>query len=319
MSNQGKPVSAPRRMAPMSPGRRLAVASLLFSLSSSASATAQMPGETAGFVIQLGDDTIAVEQYRRSSHDLESELAVRVPFARRVHFLAALDTAGRVRRFDMTVRPLTRSAGPPATSTITFHRDSADLTLTIGDSVRRLRIPTRPGTVPLSAFSASLIELATIQAKRAKRDSVEFDWLALGSPEATQSYVAKRSKDWVAIGFLGNALLARVDGRGRILELDGRETTQKVHVTRVKNVNVGAFATAIAQTETASGPAGQLSPATRSGPRWLRRTCCWTTGAPESAGARSSAAWSPGTRCGAWGRTPLPNSPPTRTSGWVTR
>lgn len=244
----------------MSQRSRLAVASLLLSVSHSVSAAAQMTGETAGFIIQLGNDTIAVEQYRRSAHDLESELAVRVPFARRVHFLASLDSAGRVRRFDMTVRPLTNSAGRPATSTVTFHKDSADLTLTLGDSVRRLRIPTRPGAVPLSAFSASLIELAVVQARRTKRDSVEFDWLALGSPEATPSYVARRGKDSVAIGFLGSRLLARVDGKGRILGLDGRETTQKVRITRVKDVNVGAFATTIAQEETARGPAGQLSP-----------------------------------------------------------
>jgi hypothetical protein len=247
-------------MALMVPRSRLAIASLLVSLSHPVSAAAQMSGETAGFVIQLGNDTIAVEQYRRSAHDLESELAVRVPFARRVHFLAALDSAGRVRRFDMTVRPLTRSAGRPATSTVTFHKDSADLTLTLGDSVRRLRIPTQLGAVPLSAFSASLIEIAVMQARRTKRDSVAFDWLALGAPDATPSYVAKRGKDSVAIGFLGSRLLARVDGKGRILGLDGRETTQKVWITRVKEVNVGAFATTIAQEETARGPAGQLSP-----------------------------------------------------------
>jgi hypothetical protein len=221
---------------------------------------AQSSGETAGFIIQLGRDTIAVEQYRRSDRALESELAVRVPFARRVHFLAALDTAGHMTQFDMTVRPLTHSVGRAATSTVTFHGDSADLTLMLGDSVRRLRIPTRPGAVPLSAFSASLIEQAILQSRRAGRDSVEFDWLALGSPAATPSYVARHGKDSVAVGFLGNPLLARVDGRGRLLGLDGRETTQKVVVTRVKAVNVGAYATAIGQAETAHGPTGQLSP-----------------------------------------------------------
>ena len=236
----------------------IVLASILFAPPSEA--TAQARGETAGFVIRLGRDTLAVEQYRRSATALESELAVRVPFARRVHFLAAIDTAGRMTRFDLTVRPLTNSAGAPAKGTIIFHGDSADLTLTLGDSTRSLRIATRPGAVPLSAFSAALVEQAILQARRARRDSVAFDWLALGSPQAAPSYVARRGKDSVVVGFFGNPLFARVDGRGRLLGLDGRETTQKVFVTRVRQVNVGAFATALAQAETAQGPAGQLSP-----------------------------------------------------------
>ncbi|HEY8258007.1 MAG TPA: hypothetical protein VIG08_10160, partial [Gemmatimonadales bacterium] len=260
MSAPGKPLRAPGRTGVMAVFARAAIAILLVLSLCHGILAAQSSGETAGFIIQLGRDTIAVEQYRRSDRALESELAVRVPFARRVHFLAALDTAGHMTQFDMTVRPLTHSVGRAATSTVTFHGDSADLTLMLGDSVRRLRIPTRPGAVPLSAFSASLIEQAILQSRRAGRDSVEFDWLALGSPAATPSYVARHGKDSVAVGFLGNPLLARVDGRGRLLGLDGRETTQKVVVTRVKAVNVGAYATAIGQAETAHGPTGQLSP-----------------------------------------------------------
>lgn len=224
------------------------------------SASAQARGDTAGFIIRLGTDTLAVEQYRRSATSLESELAVRVPFARRVHFLAALDSAGRMIRFDLTIRPLNHGAGAPARGIITFHPDSADLILTLDDSTRTLRIAAHAGAVPLSAFSASLVEQAIIQARRAGGDSVAFDWLALGSPEAAPSYVVRRGKDSVAVGFFGNPLYAKVDRGGHLLGLDGRETTQKVVVTRVREVNVGDFATAFARAETRNGPPGQLSP-----------------------------------------------------------
>lgn len=223
-------------------------------------ASAQARGDVAGFIITLGADTLAVEQYRRSPTALESELAVRVPFARRVHFVAALDSSGRMTRFDLTIRSLNHNSGPPAKGSIVFGHDSADLTLTLADSTRTLRIAAHPGAVPLSAFSASLVEQAILQARRAGGDSVAFDWLALGSPEAAPSYVVRRGKDSVAVGFFGDPLHARVDGRGRLLGLDGRETTQKIWVTRVKNVNVGAFATAFAHAEMKRGPPGQLSP-----------------------------------------------------------
>ncbi len=223
-------------------------------------ASAQARGDIAGFIITLGDDTLAVEQYRRSADALESEIAVRVPSARRAHFLAALDASGRMTRFDLTIRPLNQNSASPAQGTIVFGRDSADLTLTLGDSTRALRIATPLGAVPLSAFSASLVEQAIMQARRAGGDSVTFDWLGFGSPEAAPSYVVKRGKDSVAVGFFGDPLYARVDRRGRLLGLDGRETTQKVVVSRVHDVNVGAFATAFARAEMAHGAPGQLSP-----------------------------------------------------------
>jgi hypothetical protein len=250
------------RMRNQAGGRRCPLRAAILAVilvASPSAAAAQARGETAGFVIQLGSDTLAVEQYRRSATALEGELAVRVPFARREHFLAAIDTAGRMTRFDLTVRPLVHSTGPPTKGTILFHGDSADLTLTLGDSIRSLRIATHPGAVPLSAFSASLVEQAILQARRARRDSVAFDWLAVGSSQAAPSYVARRGKDSVVVGFFGHPLFARVDGHGRLLGLDGRETTLKVLVTRVREVNVGAFATALAQAETAEGPAGPLS------------------------------------------------------------
>ena len=223
-------------------------------------AAAQARGELAGFIIRLGDDTLAVEQYRRSATALESELAVRIPFARRVHFLAALDSAGRITHFDLTIRPLNNNSGPPAKGAIVFRGDSADVTLTVDDSTRTLRLAARPGAVPLSTFSAALVEQAILQAQREKKDSVAFDWLALGSPRAAPSYVMRRGKDSVEVGFFGYPLYAKVDRRGRLLGLDGRETTQKVMVSRVREVNVGAFATAFAQAESSGGPAGQLSP-----------------------------------------------------------
>ncbi|MGH7500029.1 MAG: DUF2911 domain-containing protein [Gemmatimonadales bacterium] len=244
----------------MGSGPRTIILAVALSCITHVAVVAQARGEMAGFIIRLGGDTIAVEQYRRSATALESEIAVRVPFARRVHFIAALDSTGRMTRFDLTIRPLNHNAGPPATGAMVFKGDSADLTLTLDDSTRTLRIAARPGAVPLSAFSASLVEQAILQAYGEKRDSVAFDWLALGSPRASPSYVVRRGKDSVVVGFFGDPLYGRVDRHGRLLGLDGRETTQKVMVTRVREVNVGAFATAFAQAEASRGPAGQLSP-----------------------------------------------------------
>jgi hypothetical protein len=230
------------------------------SLLLAARAAAQERADQGGFIVRLGTDTLAVEQYARTSTKLESELALRVPYARSVHYIASLDSAGHVARFDLTMRPLAAGVGTPARGTIVFRKDSADVTLTLGDSTRQQHIAARTGAVPLSMFSHALVEQAILQARRSGEDSVAFDWLALGSPEAAASYVVRRGKDSVAVGLFGNPLFAKVDRRGRLLGLDGRATTQKVVVDRVREVNVGDFSTAFARAEMANGPMGQLSP-----------------------------------------------------------
>jgi hypothetical protein len=223
-------------------------------------AAGQQRSDQGGFVVRLGSDTLAVEQYARTSTKLESQLVLRVPYARSVHYLATLDTAGHIVQFDLTMRPLATGVGSPARGTIVFRADTADVTLTLGDSTRQQHLAARPGAVPLSMFSHALVEQAILQAKRSGGDSVAFDWLALGSPEAAPSYVVRRGKDSVAVGLFGSPLFAKIDRRGRLLGLDGRATTQKVVVDRVREVDVGDFATAFARAEMANGPMGQLSP-----------------------------------------------------------
>jgi hypothetical protein len=216
--------------------------------------------DQGGFIVRLGSDTLAVEQYARTDTKLESQLALRVPYARRVHYIAALDSAGHVTRFDLTMRPLATGVGAPALGTIVFRGDTADVTVTLGDSTRQQHIPARAGAVPLSMFSHALVEQAILQARRSGLDSVPFDWLALGSPEASASYVVRLAKDSVAVGLFGRPLFAKVDRRGRLLGLDGRATTQKVVVERVREVDVGSFATEFARADMAGRPMGQLSP-----------------------------------------------------------
>jgi hypothetical protein len=242
--------------------RRSAIAFLALSVSLllAVPSGAQERADQGGFIVRLGSDTLAVEQYARTSTRLESQLALKVPYARSVHYLASLDSAGHVSRFDLTMRPLATGVGAPARGTIVFRGDSADVTLTLGDSTKHQHIAARPGAVPLSMFSHALVEQAILQARRSREDSVAFDWLALGSPEASESYVVRRGKDSVAVGLFGSPLFAKVDRRGRLLGLDGRATTQKVMVDRVREVDVGDFATAFARAEMAAGPMGQLSP-----------------------------------------------------------
>ena len=215
-----------------------------------------------GFVVCLGTDTLAVERYTRTATMLKSEIILRGPATRRATYTAVLDVRGDVRSFALAMDPLVPgpSAPKPSRGTLWFRGDTADISLTLGDSTRTIRVAARPGSMPLAAFSHALVEQAILQAKRTGRDSVEFDWVGVGASKAYPAYVTGRQDGSVVVGFFDAPAVATVDEQGRMLTLDGRATTAKVEVQRVKEPDLEHFARSFAEAETARGPVGQLSP-----------------------------------------------------------
>jgi hypothetical protein len=132
--------------------------------------------------------------------------------------------------------------------------------LTLGDSTRTIKVAARPGSMPLAAFSHALVEQAILQARRTGKDSVEFDWVGVGASKAYPAYVTRRQDGSVVVGFFHAPAVVTVDGEGRILTLDGRASTAKVEVQRVKAPDLEHFARAFVAAEAAWGPVGQLSP-----------------------------------------------------------
>jgi hypothetical protein len=141
-----------------------------------------------------------------------------------------------------------------------FRGDTADVQLTLGDGTRVLKVPARPGSMPLAAFSHALVEQAILRASRLGLDSVAFDWVGVGAPVAYPAYVSRREDGAIVIGFFDAPAVATVDSAGRMLSLDGTATTAKVEVRRVQGPDLEHFARAFAAAEAAHGPVGQLSP-----------------------------------------------------------
>jgi hypothetical protein len=222
---------------------------------------AQRPSDE-GFVVCLGEDTLAVERYSRSATTLESEIVLRVPAARRVTYTAALDPVGDVESMDLVVTPLLASSLPPRVSRgrLRFRGDTADVQLTLGDTTRVLKVPARPGSMPLAAFSHALVEQAILRASHLGLDSVAFDWVGVGAPVAYPTYVTRRHDGAVVVGFFDAPAVVTVDSTGRLLALDGSATTAKVEVRRVQAPDLEHFARTFAAAEAAHGPVGQLSP-----------------------------------------------------------
>src|SRR3954447_20564874 len=62
--------------------------------------------ERGAFVARLGSDTLAVESFTRSAARLESDLAVRVPRPRLLHYSPTLNPDGPIAKLVITGRPV---------------------------------------------------------------------------------------------------------------------------------------------------------------------------------------------------------------------
>jgi hypothetical protein len=227
-----------------------------------ATGSAQGGSGAEGFVVCLGEDTLAVERYSRSATSLESEIVLRAPAARRVTYTAALNRTGEVQSMELVVTPLLAGSRTPRVSRgdLRFRGDTVDVLLTVDDSTRHLKVAARPGSMPLAAFSHALVEQAILRASRLGLDSVAFDWVGIGAPVAYPAYVTRRGDGAVAVGFFDAPALATMDSSGRMLALDGTATTAKVVVQRVAAPDLERFARTFAEAEAVHGPVGQLSP-----------------------------------------------------------
>lgn len=220
-------------------------------------ATMLAQGQHAGFVVTLGNDTIAVERYTRTATSIEGDLLNRTPRTRAVHYVATLD-GSRVRKLEVAIRQPPATT-PGLTGTVDFGKDSATVNVRLGDSLRTFAMAVGPESGPTLNNSFALIEQSIMRRLATNRDSVPFDLVPVGPTTPTRSFVVRRGRDSVVVGYFGLPGLAEVDAGGRLLGYDGRETTVKVIVHRVPDVDIEGLLTRYAAMDAGGQSMGQLS------------------------------------------------------------
>ena len=231
----------------------------------SAPAPAQRP-EGAAFVTTLGQDTVAVERYTRTADRIEGDIALRTPRARSIHYVAHLDRAGRVGRFEL----VSRFPGSPADSAPLLERyatltDSA-LTLEVrrsgqADTASSGRFVARPTALPIVQSSSAFYEQMVRQARAAGADSMAVEQYLFGPKPLFAGYVRVSRDGSAELGFGGPPLLARVDAAGRLLSVSARLTTVRTETVRVpeSRLDVARVAQGWLARERASGAPGLYS------------------------------------------------------------
>lgn len=242
----------------MIPIARLRTAALLSMLVVTPLA-AQRGKVTGAFVVRLGADTIAVERYHRKGNRIEGTEAIRTPATTLRHYVATVGPGGRVQSFQYDAHRVAGGA-PPTKGMIRFGADTTTVTATINGRDTTMKFAVRNGT-PYVNFSYGIMELAMMRVRASKADSSVLDLVMIGNPQTVPATIRRVGRDTLTIAmFEQSSYRARVDKAGRIMGLHGLNTTQKVLVDRVKDVDVAAMAAEWARRDAAGQTIGVLSP-----------------------------------------------------------
>jgi hypothetical protein len=222
------------------------------------SLSAQASGETAGFVVTIGRDTLAVEQYTRAADRITGALVSRTPRTVTRSYTAWLNADGSVQRMEMTSR-VPGTTQPPTVATSQFVRDSVITRIQRGDSVYQFRVAAAHA-FPLVNYSHVFYEAALMHARALHADSLALTLVPIGSNQSYAMSVRTLGADSMLLVNLAGTQRVAADAHGRLLGLDGMQSTQKFVVTRVASVDVNAFAAEFTRRDAARQGMGALSP-----------------------------------------------------------
>ena len=225
----------------------------------------QAQTEHGAFVMTLGKDTVAIDQYASTARFLDGALLLRSPVTRVASYKARLREDGTIVRIETRWWTPAPDAGPPQPPDMvaTFSDDSVRIDYMRGDQIQTTTVAARRGTVPLvhSVYSAVLYEQALRQGFAGNGRDFSANWLALDRrAQVSNTPVARRGEDSVSIGYFAGTLVAKVDDTGHILGLHGRESTAKYEAQRVADVDMELMAADFGARDAAGQGLGTMSP-----------------------------------------------------------
>jgi hypothetical protein len=218
---------------------------------------APAPAESGAFVVTLGTDTLAVEQFSRVGNRIEGELVSRTPRTMVQRYVVSLDPSGRPTRFEHQARLADGSPVPNAarSTVLAFGTDSVTA-LVQRDTMVTVRAAAREA-FPFINTAVSLYSPAIRALIASSRDSASFvTYNANGQRGALPIARKGPNRYWVYV--FGSPQEVTTDDRGNVLAVDATRTTIKF-MARRSTVDLPALVAAFAQRERESRP-GPLSP-----------------------------------------------------------
>jgi hypothetical protein len=216
--------------------------------------------ETGSFVVRLGNDTLAVEQFVRAPGHLSSHLVTRSPrtVLRRIH--ADLGPDGAVRRLVMHSQVMNDPTLLAQVITVRLGGDSADVRVARGDTVRNLRVATPSGAWPWIGDSYAFAEQALRATRGMRADSVVLPLIPVGAQNTVPGTFRRLGRDSVTLRTGAGESRMATDAAGRVLGVASPNSTRQVTVERIAATSAYDMAGRFALAERSGRAMGTLSP-----------------------------------------------------------
>lgn len=205
-------------------------------------ASAPAEAEGGGFVVTLGNDTVAVERFVRTATRLEGAMMYRTPSTGIARYAVDFDAGGRPLRYEVAVTRPDSSPfpGAPRRTTVTFG-DTIRFEAQRDTAIRR-SLAGGAGAMPLLANSFALYETALRALRATRADTGAMQFYVAGAPRLTAWPVRFVSPTEARVYYFGDAQRVTLDDEGRVLSVDATGTTNKVRVQRTAPMDVEAIA-----------------------------------------------------------------------------
>jgi hypothetical protein len=253
------------KLAPI-PSARWAAAALVAAMPACGGGTAPPPPpsaatETAAFVVTLGADTIALEQYTRTAERLEGELVVLTPRVVTRTYTAELRPDGSISRLRVYTRTPATAAALPQIVTTDYSASGASVRVERGDTVRTFEVSAEGAVVPwiMNSFALTEQSILHVLADPATRTAAP-PHLPVGATQVQSVTLTRAGPDSVIVVTFVGPTHVRLDGSGRIAGASSPESTQKIEVARVDGLNLAALTADAVRRELAGAGLGVLSP-----------------------------------------------------------
>ncbi len=211
--------------------------------------------DAAAFVTLLGDDTLAVESFTRTSNGVTADVVLRAPETTRRNYVLELDDSGLLDRYEVEVRSDTSA---DRREVVTPAGDSLRVEISDGDDSSVHMIAGGPDALPFIDMVHWPFDLMLARARVSSADSTV---QPLFTGRGTMDFVVRDlAEDSMTITHPFRGTMAvDVDAEGRLQRLDAGATTRKLIVTRVPEVDVDAVAERFAERDAAGRSFGPLS------------------------------------------------------------
>jgi hypothetical protein len=217
------------------------------------------PVEVGAFVVRLGADTVALEEFSRSGSRIQGRQLVRAPRTSIREYSGTLRDDGTLERFEIRFRD-TPEAEPTTHAQIEWADGGATVRVNRQGTEQTFRNDAGAGSLPFVGYSVALYELALARMRSADLEAAELAMIPIGAEGTYPLRLERHGRDSVIVHNLAGANLARVDPDGRLLSWDGMGSTLAITADRDVTLDITRYAREYAERDAAGRGLGALSP-----------------------------------------------------------